>query len=189
MADFRKIKDTESDEIILKLIAKDDSRESGFRLLIRKYQERMYYHIRNLLKTHENTDDVLQNVFIKVIKHVKDFEGKSSLYTWLFRIATNESLNFLETQNRQLSHLKAWRENNHSKYGESQDWDEDQKVNQVEKAIRSLPDKQRLVFHLRYYEEMPYEQISEITGTTTGALKASYHHAVKKIESFILEEV
>lgn len=188
MADFIHHNETENDDNILRLIAVDATRESGFRLLIRKYQQRLYYHIRNLVKTHDNTDDVLQNVFIKVIKHIKDFKGESSLYTWLFRIATNESLNFLENQNRQLSNLKAWQENNPGKENKIHDWDEEQIINQVEKAIRALPDKQRLVFHLRYYEELTYEQIAEITGTTTGALKASYHHAVKKIEAFILQE-
>ena len=189
MADFIHNNEAENDDVILQLIAVDDTRESGFRLLIRKYQQRLYYHIRNLVKTHENVDDVLQNVFIKVIKHVKDFERKSSLYTWLFRIATNESLNFLENQNRQSANLKTWNENQPDHESENQAWDEDEMLSQVEKAILSLPDKQRLVFHLRYYEEMPYEQIADITGTSTGALKASYHHAVKKIESFILQQV
>lgn len=189
MTDFIKNNEAPGDDFILQRIGNEITRESGFRLLLGKYQKRLYYHIRNLVKTHDNTDDVLQNVFIKVIKNVKDFEGRSSLYTWLFRIATNESLNFLENQNRQLSNLKAWHENNPGSESENPDWDEDTKVSQVEKAIRSLPDKQRLVFHLRYYEEMPYEQIADITGTSTGALKASYHHAVKKIEAFILQEV
>jgi RNA polymerase sigma factor (sigma-70 family) len=174
------------DENILEFIRKPEKREYGYRLLIQKYQERLYYHIRNLVKTHENTDDVLQNTFLKIFKNIDSFENKSSLFTWIYRIATNESLNFLQKENkyniRHISEGKA-----HTEKAENTGMDAEKITFHVEKAINLLPEKQKIVFHLRYYDEMTYEQIAEITNTSVGSLKASYHHAVKKIEAYIKE--
>lgn len=173
------------DNEILDLIRDPKNSELGFRMLIRKYQERMYHHIRSIVKTHEDADDVLQNTFIKIFKNIHRFEGKSGLFTWIYRIATNECLNLLE-KNKQ--HFPPQGDNVkelYQKVDQDRYIDEEKLVSSVDTAIDQLPAKQKIVFQLRYYEEMPYEQISEITQTTVGALKASYHHAVKKIESYI----
>lgn len=174
------------DEEILRLIKDDNLKEQGYRLLIRTYQVRLYHHIRNLVKTHEDTDDVLQNVLIKVCRSIDKFEQKSTLFTWMYTIATRESFDFLAREKRKTENESSIGKVNNLAGSES-DLDGNKLENLIEKAISSLPDKQRLVFHLRYYDELPYDQIAEITGTSTGALKASYHHAVKKIESIILE--
>jgi len=176
----------DTDDEIIRLIKDDRTKEQGYRLLIRTYQVRLYHHIRNLVKTHEDTDDVLQNVLVKVCKNIGKFEQKSSIFTWMYTIATRESFDFLDRKKK--------KEDKESSFGKVVSMDthgDELDVNKlesvVEKAIESLPEKQRLVFHMRYYDELPYDQIAEITGTSTGALKASYHHAVKKIESIILE--
>ena len=147
----------------------------------------MYWHIRRLVIEHENTNDVLQNTFIKVWRNLAEFREDSKLYTWLYRIATNESLTYLDQQKKRssisLDHevldlsnkIKA--ESNFD--GKKLEW-------KLQLAIQKLPEKQRAVFTLRYYDEMPYQEMSRVLDTSEGALKASYHHAVKKIESFIL---
>ena len=174
-----------SDEQILALVANESSFERGFRLLMEAFQERLYWHIRRLVGVHEDADDVLQNTFIKAYRGLANFEGKSKIYTWLYRIATNESLTFLGQRKRLAASsldnpdsLVAQRLRADSFF----DGDEIQLRLQV--AIAQLPDKQRLVFNLRYFEEMPYEEMATLTDTSVGALKASYHHAVKKVEAF-----
>ncbi|MBK7524126.1 MAG: RNA polymerase sigma factor [Saprospiraceae bacterium] len=174
------------DENILEFIRNPEKKEYGYRLLVKKYQERLYYHIRNLVKTHENTDDVLQNTFVKIFKNIDSFENKSSLFTWIYRIATNECINYLQKENKyNIRHIS----NGKTQYDKAENagMDAEKIISNVEKAIETLPDKQKLVFHLRYYDEMPYEQIAEITNTSVGSLKASYHHAVKKMETYIKE--
>ncbi|MFZ1705193.1 MAG: RNA polymerase sigma factor [Saprospiraceae bacterium] len=175
------------DDEILALIRQNNTRERGYRLLIKKYQKRLYAHIRNLVQTHEDTDDVLQNTFLKIFKNLNGFEQKSSLFTWIYRIATNEAMNLLQTKTRNNHVVK---DNIIPLFGNSKAegyFDEQQAIVLFEKAILALPEKQKLVFHLRYYEALTYEQISHITETSVGALKASYHHAIKKLESFIKE--
>lgn len=176
-----------TDEEILSLLLQKGARafERGFRLLIEKYQERLYWHIRRIVLDHEDANDVVQNCFIKVYRGIEGFEGKSSLYTWLYRIATNEALSFLSKQKRSAS--EALNPSNAYDLAADPYFDGDALQLKLQKALQQLPEKQRLVFNMRYYDELPYGDISNILDTSVGALKASYHHAVKKIESFIRE--
>jgi RNA polymerase sigma-70 factor (ECF subfamily) len=163
------------------------TKEQAFTAIIKKYQERLYWHIRRMVIDHENTNDVLQNIFIKVWKGLENFRQDSQLYTWLYRIATNESLTFLDQQKRKSSISLNDVESGLSNIIKAdQNFDANRLEWKLQLAIQQLPEKQRLVFNLRYYDEMPYEQMSQILGTSEGALKASYHHAAKKIQDFIL---
>lgn len=165
----------------------ETDKETPFRLIVRKYQERLYWMIRRMVVNHEDTNDILQNVFIKAWKGLEQFREDSKLYTWLYRIATNESLNFIERQKKKRA-LSL--DDVDSVYAQTLSADKHFDANKLEwklqKAIQLLPEKQKLVFQFRYYEEMPYEQMSKILDTSEGALKASYHHAVKKVEDYIL---
>jgi len=166
-----------------------ETKERGFRLLMSTYQERLYWHIRNMVGSHEDADDVLQDCFIKVYRSIARFEGKSRLYTWLYRIATNEALSFLKKRRRRIADSLDEADNPAAYQVRAQaHMDGDALQKQLEQALRALPDKQRLVFNLRYYEEMNYREMSELLQTSVGALKASYHHAVKKIEAALKEQ-
>ncbi|HEU4553269.1 MAG TPA: sigma-70 family RNA polymerase sigma factor [Chitinophaga sp.] len=177
---------TQDDKALLALYRQPDTREKGFTEIIRKYQERLYWHIRRLVVDHEDANDVLQNVFIKVWKNLEGFREDAQLFTWLYKIATNECLTFLEQQKRKsavsLSDVETGLSN---KLRADNQFDANKLEWKLQRAILSLPEKQRVVFNLRYYDEMPYEEMSRILETSEGALKASYHHAVKKIEEFI----
>lgn len=176
-----------SDEQILALLAAPSTHERGFRLLVQRYQEPLYRHIRRLVLRHDDTDDVLQNTFIKVFKNVARFEGKSKLFTWLYRIATNEAISFLQSQQRHETDTLDQPEMNGSRQLRADAYLEGSEIEQkLQKVLLLLPEKQRVVFNLRYFEEMPYEQMSEVLETSVGALKASYHHAVKKVEAFFI---
>jgi RNA polymerase sigma factor (sigma-70 family) len=165
-------------------------RERAYTTLIRKYQERIYWHIRRLVVQHEDANDVMQNVFIKVWNGLANFKENSQLYTWLYRIATNESLTFLEQQKRKkadysLSDVESHLENKikADKYFNADKWEW-----KLQLAVQQLPEKQRIVFTLRYFDEMPYEEMSRVLETSEGGLKASYHHAAKKIEEILLKD-
>ncbi|HQX44342.1 MAG TPA: RNA polymerase sigma factor [Saprospiraceae bacterium] len=175
------------DEIILGLIKNSGSLEKGFRALMEKYQEKLYWNIRRMVLNHDDADDVLQNTFIKVYRNIEQFEQKSSLFTWLYRIATNETLSFIERN-------KKWKHDNLEDQSEHPAilalksdpyFDGDEISLRLEAAVLTLPDKQRQVFQMRYYEVMTYKEIAEILDTSEGALKASFHHAVKKIEEYV----
>ncbi len=170
---------------ILNLILSKDKKEVGYRYLIRKYQEKLYSFIKKMNLNHEDTDDILQNVFIKIIKNVDRFEQKSSLSTWIYKIATNETLNFISSKKRKAT--LEWNDDFSKSVTDGVNIEDT--TLWLKEAIDLLPDKQKLVFNLRYYEEMPYHTISEITDTSEGALKASYHHAVKKIEIYLKGKV
>ena len=158
----------------------------AFQKLLREYQRPLYNHIRNIVLNHDDADDVLQNTFIKVFQYLKDFKGESKLFSWMYRIATNEAITFIKQkakrngttsesmQTRIVDNLKA-----------DTFFDGNEIQIKLQKAVALLPEKQQLVFKMKYYEEIKYEEISEILGTSVGALKASYHHAVKKIEDFV----
>jgi RNA polymerase sigma-70 factor, ECF subfamily len=180
------VKET-TDEAILSLLSEQSSYERGFRLLMQKYQEPLYRHIRRLVFDHDDADDVIQNTFIKVFRNVERFEGKSKLFTWLYRIATNEAITFLNNRNRKetdtLDNPNTAHFANNLKADVFFDGDEIQV--KLQQALAILPDKQRAVFNLRYYDEMPYEEMSQVLDTSVGALKASYHHAAKKVEAFL----
>lgn len=173
------------DQALLAAFREEAGRERAFTAILKKYSERLYWHIRRLVVSHDDAHDVLQNLSIRVWRGLADFRGDSSLYTWLYRIATNEALSFLESQKRRatlsLSDHESALEN---KLSAEPGFDARKLEWRLQQAIQALPEKQRVVFNLRYYDEMPYEQMSEITGTSVGALKASYHHAVKKVEAY-----
>ena len=163
------------------------TREQGFTRILKKYQEKLYWHIRRMVVEHEDANDVLQNMFIKVWNALDNFREDSQLFTWLYRIATNECLTFLEQQKKR-STISFDNEDNllSEKIKADTGFDANKLEWKLQLAIQKLPEKQRVVFNLRYYDEMPYEEMSRILETSEGALKASYHHAAKKIEEFIL---
>ena len=176
-----------SDEQLLTLFMEESSRHFAFNLIMKKYQKRVYMHIRRLLIDHDDTDDVLQNTFIKVWKNLENFKSDSQLFTWIYRIATNESITFLNKKRKRFFIPIVNVEHELSGKLESESQFSGDKVQlKLQKAILTLPEKQRVVFNMKYYDELKYEEMSEITGTSVGALKASYHHAVKKIEEYIL---
>ena len=160
--------------------------ERGFRLLMEKYQVRLYWQIRRLVYDHEDANDVLQNCMVKVFRSIHTFEGKSKLYTWLYRIATNEAITFI---NRKKTNIAAPLDSTGQPLSEQLRADPyfegSEAQLKLQAAIAQLPDKQKLVFNLRYFDEMSYADMSEVLGTSEGALKASFHHAVKKIESYL----
>ena len=168
---------------LLEKIRDPESRSYGFNLLVREYQERIYWTIRKMVIDHEDANDLTQEVFIKVWKNLDKFREQSRLFTWVYRIATNECLNHLNKKRRK--YMVSWGsvENElNEKVDNSAHIEGDEVQKKLQKALLKLPDKQRLVFNMKYFDDMKYEEIAEITGTTVGSLKANYHHAVKKIE-------
>ena len=162
-------------------------KELAFTGIVKKYQEKLYWHIRRMVVDHDDANDVLQNAFIKVWKGLVNFREDSQLYTWLYRIATNECLTFLEQQKKRASVSLNEDENGLSnKVKADENFDASKLEWKLQLAIQQIPERQRLVFNLRYFDEMPYEEMSRILETSEGALKASYHHAAKKIEDFLL---
>ncbi|MFC4231226.1 RNA polymerase sigma factor [Parasediminibacterium paludis] len=163
------------------------NKELAFTAIVKKYQEKLYWHIRRMVIDHDDTNDVLQNMFVKVWKGLANFREDSQLYTWLYRIATNECLSFLEQKKRKGAERFDDIESSLSNTIKADsNFDANKLEWKLQLAIQQLPERQRLVFNLRYYDEMPYEEMSRILETSEGALKASYHHAAKKIEAFIL---
>ena len=175
----------EDHEILLKF-QDPASRNAAFDQLVRKYQRKVYWHVRKMVIDHADADDLTQDVFVKAWKHLENFRQDAALFTWIYRIATNECLNFLGIKRRKFllsltdvgAELAAKVEADPALAG-------DEIELKLQQAILRLPDKQRLVFNLRYYDEMPYEQMAKVTGTSVGALKANYHHAVKKVEDYV----
>ena len=158
-------------------------REESFRGIVDAYTERLYWHVRRFLCSHDDTNDLLQDIFIKIWTALDSFRGESRLYTWIYRIATNEVLNHLRKQK-----FRSYLSFESASAALGKKIDEDPYFNgndlqrELHKSIQRLPEKQRIVFNLRYFDELKYEEISEITGTSVGALKASYHHAYNKIK-------
>ncbi len=175
----------EDKELLVK-IRHPETRSYGFNLLVREYQKRIYWHVRKMVIDHDDADDITQEVFIKIHKSIEKFREDAQLYTWIYRIATNECLTFLQRKKKRFflpigdleGELTAKLTSSTHISGEEVQF-------KLQKALLKLPDKQRLVFNMKYFDDMPYEQIAQITDTSVGALKASYHHAVKKIESFL----
>lgn len=164
----------------------ENKRDLAFHTLVKDYQERLYWHIRKIVISHEDTDDILQNTFVKAWRSIGNFREESSLYTWLYRIATNESLTYINSNKRKsfisMNDTSEFLMNNLL----SDPFLEGDKIQlKLQEAILKLPEKQRLVFNMKYFDEMKYDQMSEILDTSVGALKASYHHATKKIEEYI----
>jgi RNA polymerase sigma factor (sigma-70 family) len=174
-------------ELLLK-IRNPDSRNYGFNLLVREYQQRVYWHVRKMVIDHDDADDLTQEIFIKVHKYIDGFRGDSQLFTWIYRIATNECLSFLNKKKRRFFlPIEDITEELCAKVDSSPELDGNEIQKKLQKAILQLPDKQRLVFNMKYFDDLSYEAISEITKTSVGALKASFHHAVKKIEGYLEE--
>lgn len=180
------MKVTITDEQIIVLLQDQKTLELGFRYLVSLYSEPLYNHIRRIVLTHDNTNDVLQNTFLKVWMNIESFEGRSKLSTWLYRIAVNESLTFIEkNKDRYAIDIDDSDLGLENMLHSDTYFSGDELDIQLQKAIQTLPEKQKLVFLMKYYDDMKYSEISEILGTSVGGLKASYHHAVAKIEEFI----
>lgn len=173
-----------TDNQLLELIQLN--KDGGFKSLMHQFQEPIYWHIRRMVTVHDDANDVVQNTFIKVYKNLEKFNHESKIYTWIYRIATNESLSFLKQKKRKQTEAIDDGENS-VEHSLSSDPFFDGNAAQItlQKAILLLPEKQKVVFNLRYYDEMSYKDMSQILDTSVGALKASYHHAVKKIENYI----
>jgi RNA polymerase sigma factor (sigma-70 family) len=175
-----------NDKELIGLFRKTESRDYAFNLIVGKYQERLYWHIRKLLIDHNDTNDTLQDTFIKAWKGLETFRGDSGLFTWLYRIATNEALTFLNHKKRRFLLPLVDVEKQLANTLENDEYfNGDELQLQLQKALLTLPEKQRVVFNMKYFDEMKYEDMAEILETSVGALKASYHHAVKKIEKYI----
>jgi len=158
----------------------------AFSGLVRTYQERLYWHIRKMVLSHDDANDILQDVFMKAWKNIDSFRGDSQVFTWLYKIATNETLTFLANKRmKNINSLDEVEEVLLQNLQADNYFNGDDAQLQLQKAILTLPEKQRLVFNMRFYDDLNYEQISEVLGTSVGALKASYHHASKKIENFL----
>lgn len=177
------------DEEILSKFSEEKTRSVGFNLLLKKYQQKIYWHIRRLVIDHDDADDITQETFVKVWKNLSNFRSDSQLYTWIYRIATNESITFL---NKKKSRNNISLDDVNSELAEtlesSSHFDGDKIQRKLQRAVLSLPEKQRIIFNMKYFDDMKYEEISEVLGTTVGALKASFHIAVKKIETILLNE-
>ena len=177
---------TYNEKEIVVLLQDPARQREAFARIVKEYSEQLYWQLRRLVLTHEDANDILQNTFIKAWTNIEYFRGDAKMSTWLYRIALNECLTFLNKQraSQQLSINEAETEMMNQLESDTYfDGDETQKI--FLQAVKLLPDKQQMIFNLQYFKEMKYEEISEILGTSIGALKASYHHAVKKIESFL----
>jgi RNA polymerase sigma-70 factor (ECF subfamily) len=176
------------DKELLSKIRNPETRNYGFNLLVREYQQRVYWHVRKMVIDHDDSDDLTQEIFIKIHKYIDSFREDSRLFTWIYRIATNECLTFLNRKRRHFFlPLEDVGKELAAKVDSSSGTSGDEIQKKLQKALLKLPDKQRLVFNMKYFDDLPYETIAEVTGTSVGALKASYHHAVKKIEDFLNE--
>ena len=174
-----------TDKELLNLFQNPDTSKQGFNLIVRNFQERIYWHVRKIVIDHDDANDVVQNTFIKAWKALPNFRGDSKLYTWLYRIATNESITFLKKKRKHLFQSIDEVSLGLSAKIEGSFFDGDEIEKKLQKAILTLPTKQRLVFNMRYYEEIKYEEMALILDTSVGALKASYHHAKNKIENYL----
>lgn len=178
------------DKELLELFKQNESQNYAFNLLVRKYQQKIYWHIRKMVIDHDDADDLTQETFVKVWQNLHTFQGNSQLYTWIYRIATNECLNFLRKKKQKFFLPIADISKELLRKLETDPYISGDEVSiRLQKALLKLPEKQRLVFNMKYFDDLSYEEISEILGTSVGALKASYHHAVKKIEEEMKKSV
>ncbi|WP_340113807.1 RNA polymerase sigma factor [Maribellus mangrovi] len=174
------------DQNIIADLRDENKRDLAFHVLVKTYQERLYWHIRKIVMNHDDTDDILQNTFMKVWRNIDKFREESSLYTWLYRIATNESISFLNSKKKK--HMMALSEDSDylvENLRSDPYYSGDDIQMKLQEAILRLPEKQRLVFNMKYFDELKYDDMSQILDTSVGALKASYHHATKKIEEYL----
>ena len=177
------------DKVLIEKFSDRESRNFGFNQLVRKYQERIYWHVRKMVIDHEDANDLVQDIFVKVFNNLDKFRQDANLYTWIYRIATNECLNFLNKKRKRfflpIGDVESELNN---KLDSSSHIDGDEVQLKLQRALLKLPDKQRMVFNMKYFDDMKYDDIAAITKTSVGALKASYHHAVKKIEEFLKDD-
>ncbi len=165
------------------------TQNKAFQDLVQKYQKPLYVHIRNIVLNHDDADDVLQNTFINVFKYLSSFKGESKLFSWMYRIATNESITFINNKAKRNGTTSEALQTRIVENLESDVYFDGNEIQlKLQNAIAILPQKQQLVFKMKYFEDLKYEQISDVLGTSVGALKASYHHATKKIEEFMLKD-
>ena len=176
--------------VLIEQLINVQTREKAFRELIFLYKERLYWHVRKIVISHDDTDDVLQNTFIKIYKNIGKFKQESKLFSWMHRIATNEAITFINKRNKERKIDISEVQEQIVSTLESDIYFSGEEIQEIlQKAIASLPQKQQLVFNMKYFDNIKYTQISEILGTSVGALKASYFHAVKKIESYIKKQL
>lgn len=177
------------EQVFIASLLDPKTQNEAFEKLVKDFQRPLYSVIRNIVVSHDDADDVLQNTFIKVFSNLKNFKGESKLFSWIYRIATNEALTFIRVRAKKSGiSSQAQQEKIVSNLIADPDFDGDVVQIKLQKAISLLPEKQNLVFKMRYFDEIKYEDMSEILGTSVGALKASYHHAVKKIEKYMCQE-
>ncbi len=177
------------DQEILSKFQDEKTRNEAFNLLLKKYQQKIYWHVRRMVVNHDDADDLVQEIFVKIWKNLLGFRNDAQLYTWMYRIATNECITFLNR--KKLKNNIPFDDVSYElseSLTESAYFDGDKAQRKLQKAILTLPDKQRLVFNMKYYDEMKYEEMSDVLGTSVGALKSSFHLAVKKIEAYLLTE-
>lgn len=177
------------EETLVHQLKHEDSQAQAFETLVDTYKVRLYWHIRKIVLNHEDADDVLQNTFIKVYKNIKNFKGESKLFSWVYRIATNEALTFLKSKSKMKGVSNEELHNLLLENLESDVYFEGDEIQlKLQQAIATLPEKQKLVFNMKYFQELKYEEISEILDTSVGGLKASYHLAVKKVEQYLKKD-
>ena len=175
--------------VLIEQLINVQTKEKAFKELISLYKERLYWHVRKIVISHDDTDDVLQNTFIKIYKNISKFKQESKLFSWMYRIATNEAITFINKRNKERKIDISEVQEQIVSTLESDIYFSGEEIQEIlQKAIASLPQKQQLVFNMKYFDNIKYTQISEILGTSVGALKASYFHAVKKIESYIKKQ-
>ena len=176
----------DSEKLLITQLQNAQTQDKAFRTLMGLYKERLYWHIRNIVKSHNDADDVLQNAFIKVYRNISNFKGDSKLYSWMYRIVTNESITHLnkKAKQQQVSVEDVQIQLAASLHADNY-FSGDEIQEKLQKALVLLPTKQQLVFNMKYFDNMKYDDISDVLGTSVGALKASYHHAVKKIEHYL----
>lgn len=177
-----------SDEQIIRSCSSEKTLNAGFELLVNKYQQRIYWLIRRMVIRHEDADDLVQEVFIRIFKNLPKFRQESELFTWIYRITVNEVISFLNRQKRKkLLSLESYDHVLEGAFQNDPYFTGDEIQKKLQQALLKLPAKQRLVFQMKYYDAITYEKMSDILGTSVGALKASYHHAVRKIEQLVLD--
>jgi RNA polymerase sigma factor (sigma-70 family) len=176
-----------TDQEIIDMFQNEDSRNLSIHFMMKQYQVRLYWHIRKIVIDHDDADDVLQNTFIKAWKGLGDFKGEAKISTWLYRIGTNESISFLRKKRSNMVSIHPVEYHLSNQLSSDPLYEGDKIQLNLQKAILTLPEKQRIVFNMRYYDETPYEEMAQILETSVGALKASYHIAAKKIEEILLK--
>ncbi|MBC8464252.1 MAG: RNA polymerase sigma factor [Bacteroidetes bacterium] len=179
-----------TDQELLAMFREENSRNMAFNLIIKEYQERIYWHVRKIVIDHDDANDVAQNTFVKAWKGLDNFREDSKIYTWLYRIATNESITFLKKKKAHLfSSIEDVQHGLSANLESDHYFDGDEIERKLQQALLTLPHKQRIVFNMKYFEEMKYQEMSEILGTSVGALKASYHHATQKVKRFLKNDL